>query len=748
MSRGRILRWGQPFRDRPIRQKVLILIVLASVAGLLFSAAVLSVYDLVTFRRRALADATALVRVVSTSALPALVFDDSAAAREDLEALRDRAEIGTAAIYRSDGTEFARYTRPGGPAPLPTPPDSEIRRFFADRLILVAPLGDTAGPQLGWIRVQYMLPGLADRLPRYAIMAAVVLAALAAAAALLLTTLARSVSTPLRELAETARQLAATSDLRIRATRHADDEIGAVTTAFNRMLDTIEERDAALSGRARELRESEARLRLALTSATMETWVLPLAPDSDGRPAPDAAALAEFVATVHPEDRAAVGEEIGRAASRQTPLEVEFRTASAEGGERRMALRGHASADDSGRPCQLIGVTQDVTDQRRLEQQLLQSQKMEAIGNLAGGIAHDFNNLLTGMIGHLKFVQRALEPGSQVRTDIDEVERAARRAAALTSQLLSYARRQMVMPTVVDLNEVVRTVGPMLRRMLSETIDVRVELAARLSPVLVDAGQLEQVLVNLAVNARDAMPDGGRLTISTSERMVEAAVGGPELPGLYTELSVADTGRGIPPDIVTQIFEPFFTTKPVGQGTGLGLAMCEGIVRQADGHIVVESELGKGATIRIRLPAIQAETAARAGSRDAIGEAAGGTETILLAEDDDDIRDIAARALREAGYRVLEATDGASARRLAETPGEMFDLLVTDVVMPAESGHELAAGLRRTRPSLPVVFMSGYSSVGADGQDPADPFLPKPFTPDDLRRAARRALDAPRVVKS
>src|SRR5688500_11389529 len=598
MSSGPLRHWSRPFRDRPIRQKVLILIVLASVAGLLFAAAVLSVYDLVTFRRRALADATALVRVVSTSALPALVFDDSTAAREDLEALRNRTEIGSAAIYRSDGTEFARYTRPGGPAPLPTPPDSEIRRFLADRLVLVAPLGDTAGPRLGWIRVQYMLPGLADRLPRYAIMAAVVLAALAAAAALLLTTLARSVSTPLRELAETARQLAATSDLRIRATPRADDEIGSVTTALNRLLDTIEERDAALSGRARELRESEARLRLALTSATMETWVLPLTSGGDGGPLPDAAALAGFLATVHPDDRPAVAAEIAGAASEQSPLEVEFRTALPEGGERRMALRGHASADDDGRPCQLIGVTQDVTDQRRLEQQLLQSQKMEAIGNLAGGIAHDFNNLLTGMIGHLKFVQRALEPGSQVRADVDEVERAARRAAALTSQLLSYARRQMVMPTVVDVNDVVRTVAPMLRRMLSETIDVRVDLAPHVPTVLVDAGQLEQVLVNLAVNARDAMPGGGQLTISTLDRMVEATAAGPERPGLYAELSVADTGRGIAPDIVPQIFEPFFTTKPVGQGTGLGLAMCEGIVRQADGHIVVESELGKGATIR------------------------------------------------------------------------------------------------------------------------------------------------------
>ncbi len=732
----------RPFRDRPIRQKVLILIVAASIVGLLFAGAFVSIYDMVSFRRRAVTDVQALAGVVSSNAISAIVFNDAAAAQEDLRALADRREIGSAAIYLPDGREFARYTRPGGPAAIAAPPEGEETTRLADRLVSVTRLSSN-GVHHGWLRIQYMLPAFTSRLPQYAMVAAAVLTALAAAAALLLGTLGRSVSGPLHQLAATARTLAATNDLRIRAARHADDEIGSLTSAFNRMLDTLEERDAALADRARALRESEERLRLALSAATMRTWVLPLAGGA-GRVTAEPAAMAEFLGTVHPDDRAAVEAAIDQAVTAGGALEIEFRTPPAAGTERRIALRGLVSGEADGPDVQLIGVAQDVTGRRQLEAQLMQAQKMEAIGNLAGGIAHDFNNLLTGMIGHLKFVQRAVPAGTQVRADVDEVERAARRAAALTSQLLSYARRQMVTPTVIDVNAAVLAIEPMLQRALGETIALEARLGDGLAPVRVDAGQLEQVFVNLAVNARDAMPEGGRLVIATASRAVPDGASDSPAAGTSTEIAGTDPGAGIPPDVLPHIFEPFFTTKPVGQGTGLGLAMCYGIIKQAEGHILVESEVGRGTTIRIRLPAVAESGYAPERATAPPADAAGGSESILLAEDNPAIRELAARTLREAGYQVTEVEDGARAREVADRPGNQFDLLITDVVMPGQTGRELAAALRRARPSLPVVFMSGYSDVAGAGHDPADPFLAKPFAPDDLRRAAWQALDARR----
>ena len=730
------------FRDRPIRQKVLILIVAASVVGLLFAGAFVSIYDMISFRRRAVTDVSSLAGVVSSNAISAIVFDDTAAAREDLLALADRREIGSAAIYLPDGREFARFRRDGGPDALEDPPTEARTTLLADRLVSVTKL-ESNGEHRGWLRIQYMFPTFATRLPQYAMVAAAVLTALGAAAALLLGTLGRSVSGPLHQLAATARTLAATNDLRIRAASHAEDEIGSLTKAFNRMLDALEEREAALADRARALRESEERLRLALGAATMQTWVMPLA-GIGARLTAEPAAMAEFLGGVHPADRAAAEAAIELAIATEGPLEAEFRTAPGDAPERRIALRGHLSTAQGGRAAQLIGVAQDVTGRRQLEDQLVQAQKMEAIGNLAGGIAHDFNNLLTGMIGHLKFVQRAVPAGTQVRADVDEVERAARRAAALTSQLLSYARRQMVTPTVIDVNAAVLAIEPMLQRALGETVTLEVRLEQEVAPVRVDAGQLEQVLVNLVVNARDAMPSGGRLLISTASRDGAEGPAGASQSDTLTEIAITDTGEGIAPEVLPHIFEPFFTTKPVGQGTGLGLAMCDGIIKQAGGHILVESTRGTGTTVRIRLPALADAERVPDRSAPTAVDAAGGSESILLAEDDPAIRELAARTLREAGYHVIEVEDGARAREVAALPGTAFDLLVTDVVMPGQTGRDLAAALRKARPSLPVVFMSGYSNVAGDGYDPADPFLAKPFGPDDLRRAARQALDARR----
>jgi signal transduction histidine kinase/ActR/RegA family two-component response regulator len=714
----------RPYRDWSIRRKIALLIAAASVTGVALAAIAVTAYDLTTFRHRAVRDAATFAAILGSNTVPALLFNDSSAARENLATLEHRPEFAAAAVYRPNGSPFAAYQRPGASPLAASPPFTAGVVTDPDHLVLTTAL-QSDDQTIGWLRLRYDLPTLLQRLPQYAVVATVVVMAVGTTAVLLLTALSRLVAVPLRGLARTFGRLTETRDLTLRVPQHASDEMGALATAFNRMLDTLQERDAALQ-------RSEARLRLALAAAQMETW---------GGDAPSSA-LAELVRRVHPDDRAAVQQTMDQALAAGSSVEIEFRSMR-EREERITALRGQAVKDSDG-TSHLVGVALDVTDRRRLERQLLESQKMEAIGNLAGGIAHDFNNLLTGMLGYLTFARKALPPDSPVAADVEQVERAAKRAAALTSQLLSYARRQMVSPSVLDMNESVRTLEPLLRRLLGETVTVTIAITEPLRRVRIDAGQLEQVIVNLAINARDAMPEGGTLTLATRTVTVGAAdaVRRGLAAGDYVELAAMDTGTGIPSDIVDRIFEPFFTTKPQGQGTGLGLSVCYGIAKQAKGDLWVETTVGKGSTFRLLLPSVA--TPATSATADPSGDTAGGTETILLVEDDAAVRELAARALREAGYRVLEAENGPAAIAVAGATLGTIDLLLTDVVMPGQSGGALASELRGTRPSLPVLFISGYpdDTVRSGVVDSEASFLAKPFAPGDLRLAVRKAVDA------
>ena len=389
----------------------------------------------------------------------------------------------------------------------------------------------------------------------------------------------------------------------------------------------------------------------------------------------------------------------------------------------------------------------DVTEQRKLEAQLRQSQKMEAVGQLAGGVAHDFNNLLTVILGNAGQVKDGLSERNPVRARIEEIEEAGRRAAALTRQLLAFARRQMAEPRALDLNAVTREMDRMLRRLIGEDVELVTLQAERLGTVWADPGHIEQVLVNLAVNARDAMPNGGKLTIETSNTTLDAeyvAHHASVVPGEYVMLAVSDTGHGIAPEVQEHIFEPFFTTKEPGKGTGLGLATCYGIVKQSGGWIWVYSEPGQGTTIKVYLPRIQASaeplvpTTSTARPR--------GTETILVVEDEAQVANIVVQLLRERGYRVLEAANGLEALRVAEAHQGLIDLLVTDVVMPQVGGRELAERLRAQRPQLKVLFTSGYTSDAIVHHGVLErniEFLSKPFDAVTLGLRVREVLDAP-----
>ena len=394
-----------------------------------------------------------------------------------------------------------------------------------------------------------------------------------------------------------------------------------------------------------------------------------------------------------------------------------------------------------------VAVFDNITERKRLEAQLRQAQKMESVGRLAGGVAHDFNNLLTVMLSNATLAKDGLPEGDPARDDLTEVEEAAKRAAVLTRQLLAFARRQVAEPRALDLNAVTLAMDKMLRRLIGEDVELVTLLAEGLGTVWADPGHIEQVLVNLAVNARDAMPDGGKLTIETSNVALDAEYATHHMgmtPGEYVLLAVSDTGHGMTPQVLEHVFEPFFTTKERAKGTGLGLSTCYGIVKQSGGWIWVYSEPGQGTTFKIYLPRIQAQ--AEAFTPTVPAPLRGGSETILMVEDDDKVREVALRTLRERGYIVLEAANGWEALRAAEDKNAAIALLLTDIVMPHMGGRELVERLRTLRPEIKVLYTSGYAEQAIVHQGTLDrgvAFLPKPFDSTSLARKVREVLDAP-----
>jgi two-component system, cell cycle sensor histidine kinase and response regulator CckA len=396
----------------------------------------------------------------------------------------------------------------------------------------------------------------------------------------------------------------------------------------------------------------------------------------------------------------------------------------------------------AGRYARLV-LAIDVTEQRHLEDQLRQSQKIEAVGQLAGGIAHDFNNLLTIIKGNVELALHQLPGGVPLRNDLEQIAHAASRAALLTRQLLAFSRKQVLTPAVLDLNEVVADAERMLRRVIGEDITFVTQLAPAVSRVTADRGQIEQVLVNLVVNARDAMPTGGILTVATADvdlSPTEAAARG-IMPGAYVTIRVRDTGVGMDDATRSRIFEPFFTTKPVGRGTGLGLATVYGVVHQSGGFVLVESAPGDGSTFTVFLPRTARMDVA--GGAPPPGTIERGSETILLVEDEDEVRVVARRVLVEAGYTVLEAANAAEAIEVFDRAPGTIAMLVSDVVMPGLNGHELSQILRHRAPQLRTLFVSGYSFDArgdSSGFDDAS-FLPKPYDPAELARRVRSILD-------
>jgi two-component system, cell cycle sensor histidine kinase and response regulator CckA len=387
------------------------------------------------------------------------------------------------------------------------------------------------------------------------------------------------------------------------------------------------------------------------------------------------------------------------------------------------------------------------TERRRLAAQFIEAQKMEVIGQFAGGMAHDFNNILAVIIGYCDFIKSDLGPNNPLQKYTEEIRHASERASGLTRQLLVFSRKQTVQPTVIDLNEVVRELSKMLRRLIDENIDMTIVPGKEIGHIKADSGYVGQILMNLVINARDAMPNGGKLAISTANVTLEESCTpmhkGP-IPGDYVMLSVSDTGTGMTEDVKARLFEAFFTTKPSGKGTGLGLATCQTIVQQCGGHIDVWSEVGKGATFKIYFPRVRQPLDVTAGSIHT-GPLPRGTETLLVVEDEPSLRHLACEVLTAQGYEVLPASNGQDALEVArEHKGSPIRLVITDVIMPLMGGKVMAEHLKSNYSGLRFLFTSGYTNeaITKDGEiDAGFEFLPKPYTPATLARKVRDILD-------
>jgi len=532
--------------------------------------------------------------------------------------------------------------------------------------------------------------------------------------------------------------------------------VGVTISWLNEQLHRVAERAEAEAAAARQqedaLRASEERYRLVANSmhdvvTLLEPdgrvlFISPSVTDRLGWPVEDVIGRNAFE-YVHPDDRQRLEHRMHLAAELQDSAAIAWRCHCHDGSWRWLETNTTVLPEDVSGRQRVLWTSRDITDRRNLEDQLRQAQKMEAIGRLAGGVAHDFNNVLTVILGYATSLEYAVDPEDPLASQAAEIRIAAERAARLTQQLLAFSRQQVLQPRVLDLNDVVRQSNTMLQRLIGTHIELRADLDGSLWSVLVDPGQMEQVFMNLVVNARDAMPNGGTITITTrrvATRKPRWEQGVPIPPGEWVIFEVTDTGTGMPPAVVARIFEPFFTTKPLGRGTGLGLSMVYGIIKQSAGFIFCESVPAQGTTLRVYLPRADAPAERLPGTRAASGNGAG---TVLVVEDEPAVRALVGSVLRQRGYTLIEAGSAREAMGMLRDYRGPLHLLVTDVIMPEMTGVELARRVVAERPLTPVLYMSGYADdvLRHEHALPGAAFLQKPFAPETLIERVREMLE-------
>lgn len=553
---------------------------------------------------------------------------------------------------------------------------------------------------------------------------------------------------PLRAMAGAAERIAA-GDYSHRVAAGGRDEIGRLGEAFNTMTDRIEQAHTALE-------KSHEETHFALAAARIGVWEVNLATGRmqcsksmhllhrlPGGALPGT--CDEFVNLLHEEDREAV-RKILQGDTQRDEFDMQYRGRGPGGSLHYMEGKGRLIRDSAGSPAAVLGVSIDVTDRTRLEAQFRQSQKMEAIGQLAGGVAHDFNNLLTAIIGHGELLLEEAGDRPQARTDATEILKAADSAAKLTHQLLAFSRHQVMQPKIIGINTVISDTEKLLGRLIGARITLVTDLAGDLDPVKADAAQLQQVLLNLAVNARDAMPQGGTLSIASANVYLDEEYASEHeavVPGRHVVISVSDTGTGMDAATQARLFEPFFTTKAMGKGTGLGLATVYGVVKQSGGHIYVYSELGRGTTFKIYFPSAENGIAAVRADRAPALRAPSGTATILVVDDNEPVRVVAQMILQRAGYAVLTASGAQEALEILAAAEPRPVLVVSDVILPGMTGPELYREIIARYPAIRAIFTSGYSpdAIAPHATLPQEVmFVEKPYTASKLVSKVREAL--------
>jgi PAS domain S-box-containing protein len=713
--------------------------------GLLAAGLSLAAYNEDLGRVEKLRDVTVQADILSGSVAAALAFDDARVAQEYLDALGANQDVEAAGVYDPNGKLVAGYARPGA-AP-PATDSAHAPALQGDHVVVSRPVVQS-GAKLGSVYLRTVREPFARRAPRYGgiamlvVMAALMLVVLGASNASLVKS-HRQLKVEMAERAKTEQALRRSQEMEAQA-----------------QLEIVAERSRAA------VRQSEQQLEFALRAGRLGSWAIDLKSGAlqasefflanfglGPQEAPaDTKGLDRYI---HPEDRDSLREVSDRATRDAAELETEYRTVGPDGQVRWILVRGRAVYDDDGTALRMTGVSMDTTARMReqterqaIEEQLRQAQKVEAIGQLTGGVAHDFNNLLGVIVGNLDMLQDLVRSDPEGSELAQSALNAALRGAELTKRLLAVARQQPLAARVIDLNERLPGIVAMLQRTLGENIHLNTRLGDGLWAARADPSQVEDTLLNLAINARDAMPDGGTLTIETGNVTLDehfAASRTEITPGDYVMLSVTDTGVGMAPEVIARATEPFFTTKPAGKGTGLGLSMIYGFAKQSGGHLSIYSEVGVGTTMRLFLPKAQTEEAGVEGARPTAATLSGGGESILVVDDNHELRQVSVRRLTRLGYRCREADNGPRALALLEA-GERFDLLFTDIGLPdGISGYELAKLAGQRQPRLKVLFTTGYAKVHSrDGEEPpeSDDMLRKPYRSEELAGKVRAILDA------
>jgi PAS domain S-box-containing protein len=773
------------FANKSIKGKLTWVIMVTSSIALLLACLAFILIDRVTFKKKMVRDLCVLSEIVADNSTAALAFNDVHDAENVLGALQAEPHIVIANIYGWDSQLFASYHRDSvvSDSLIDIPPEKNYC-FHHNHLCLSQPI-ELDGEQIGIIYIQSDLRELSSRMAHYAeIMFAVLLVSLLAAI-LVMSKLQKVVTEPIFHLTRVTREVSERKDYSRRAVKKSNDELGFLIERFNEMLTQIQERDTALQQahdelelrvkeRTKELEQEISERRQAeealstseekyrslvenlgegITSTDEEdrfTFANPAAEEIFGVPTGSLTGR-NVLDFVEQDGKEIIKQQNYRRRSGRRDT-YELTIVRPDGKKRQIRVSVSPRFGSQGHYEGSFAIITDISGYRELELQLRESQKMEAIGTLAGGVAHDFNNLLTAIIGHLELAMSTVEAGSPLKTDLEEISKASERATNLTRQLLAFGRRQTMELKILNLNSVIANMEKMLQRIIGEDIELVTLPHSDLWKVKVDPGQVEQVIVNLVVNARDAMPNGGRLSIETGNIRLDdlyCEAHANVAPGDYVMLAVSDTGCGISKDVINRIFDPFFTTKEVGKGTGLGLSTVYGIVKQSNGHINVYSESNQGSTFKVYLPRVEgSELAFSRNAQLNATEMPRGNETILLVEDEDVVRELTVRMLERQGYHVLKASCGDEAYQICLHLGKPVDLVITDVIMPNMGGAELSHRLRELWHDVKVLYMSGYTanSIAHHGVLDSDKaYLQKPFRVATLAQKVREVLDGTAV---